>query len=285
MKKRLVPPAIILAIFLTIYGGNNQTQANTPMLAVPAAIYSENGATIDLATAADGYITVWYTGKSSACLKVLIRGPKGAQFVFGLNTAGNPEVFHLTGGDGRYTVRVCQNVKGASYTTLISKRIDVVLNDKFAPFLTPNRYVNYTADTRAVKRAALLVANAKATSAPEKVEVIYGFVIANFTYDHARAATIPDGYLPDLDSAWRKKSGVCLDIAAVTAAMLRSQDIPTKLVFGNTNASPHAWLEVFDGSSWQRLDPTLNICNKEKGRESFAKFIGDGKNYSVTYVH
>lgn len=54
-------------------------------------------------------------------------------------------------------------------------------------------------------------------------------------------------------------------------AMLRSQDIPTKLVVGYTGNLYHAWINVylegqgwvdniiyFDGTSWKLMDPTLH---------------------------
>ncbi len=59
---------------------------------------------------------------------------------------------------------------------------------------------------------------------------------SNVDYDYDKAQNIVDnnvtGYLPDPDETLSTKKGICYDYAALAAAMLRSQGIPTKLITG-----------------------------------------------------
>ena len=78
-------------------------------------------------------------------------------------------------------------------------------------------------------------------------------------------------------------------------AMLRSQDIPTKLVVGYSGEAYHAWISVyleeqgwvdnvieFDGKSWSLMDPTLAANNDSS---AVKKYVGDGSNYTEKYCY
>lgn len=97
----------------------------------------------------------------------------------------------------------------------------------------------------------------------EKVQTIYDYVVQNISYDRLLAAKVQSGYLPDIDQVLAKKKGICFDYAALMSAMLRSQEVPTKLVVGYTGSVYHAWINVyseeegwidaaiyFDGQEW-----------------------------------
>ena len=130
----------------------------------------------------------------------------------------------------------------------------------------------------------------------EKVGAVYEFVIDNFTYDKQLASTVKSGYLPDLDAVLAKKQGICFDYAAVMTAMLRSQNVPTKLVIGYAGEVYHAWINVysaetgwinnivyFDGSKWNQMDPTFASTGGQT--EEVMNYIGDGKNYKAMYLY
>jgi transglutaminase-like putative cysteine protease len=104
----------------------------------------------------------------------------------------------------------------------------------------------------------------------EKVEAVYSFVVGNISYDYEEAATVQSGYLPDLDEVLRTRKGICFDYAALMTGMLRSQNIPCKLIVGYAGSSYHAWISVwspdsgwisgaifFNGIEWQLMDPTF----------------------------
>ena len=170
----------------------------------------------------------------------------------------------------------------------------MTLTDEFAPFLRPNQYVNFTEDSQAVALAAELTAGM--TDNLEKVQAVYDYVVNNITYDRVLAANVKSGYLPDVDEVLSKKRGICFDYAALMSAMLRSQQVPTKLVVGYTGKVYHAWINVysetegwvdgiiyFDGSTWKLMDPTFASSNNSS--EAIMKYIGNGANYQAKYLY
>jgi len=99
-----------------------------------------------------------------------------------------------------------------------------------------------------------------------------------------------------LDTVLEKKSGICFDYAALMTGMLRSQGIPCKLVVGYAGTAYHAWISVwtqehgwvdgaiyFDGSVWQRMDPTF--ASGSGGDPAILRYIGDGANYTAKYFY
>ena len=251
-------------------------------------------ATVDASNVQDGYIMIKYNSSSSANLKVLVTGPSKVQYTYNLRKDGNYEVFPLSDGDGTYSIGVYKNVSGNQYSVEFTTSVSAKFTNPNAPFLRPNQYVNYNQNTLAVKQAATLVVGASTTI--KKVESIYNYVIKNFTYDKQLAQTVQSGYLPNLDSVWNKKSGICFDYAALVTAMLRSQNIPSKLVIGYTGQAYHAWISVytteegwiesaiyFDGKTWKLMDPTF--ASSSNSSDNIMKYIGDGKNYSAKYLY
>ena len=257
-------------------------------------VYSNKTVTIDASNIGDGYIMIKFTGTGKQELRVITTGPSGENYTYRLNNTGKFEVFPLSDGNGAYKIAVYQNVSGTRYSLLLSQNITASLTDEFAPFILPNQYVNYTENSAIVKKAAELTQ--KSTTELEKVEAVYNFVTANFSYDTSKAQTVQSGYLPDVDKILATKKGICFDYAAVMAAMLRSQNVPTKLVIGYAGTTYHAWLNVytpetgwvegvifFDGKTWKLLDPTF--ASTGRGSQEIMAFISDGKNYSAKFLY
>ena len=249
-------------------------------------------AIIDYSNTTDGYVMAQFTAAADKRLVVQTAGPS-TTYTYNL-TAGEWETFPLSDGNGTYKVTVLENVSGKKYAVVLSASFKVTLKDEFAPFLRPNQYVDYTDASKTIEKAAELTKNV--TDPLEKVEKIYDFVVNNLTYDKAKAQTVQSGYLPVLDDVLAAKKGICFDYASLMAGMLRSQSVPCKLVVGYAGKAYHAWINVwteetgwidgviyFDGSAWQRMDPTF--ASSGKGSESIMKYIGDGSNYTVCYLY
>lgn len=75
----------------------------------------------------------------------------------------------------------------------------------------------------------------------EIFETIRGYIKANYMYDYVKAATVAGGTLPDIDGCYEKKMGICQDLAALAACMLRVQGVPTRLMVGYAGKMYHAW--------------------------------------------
>lgn len=250
---------------------------------------------IDYSNTQDGYVMIQYKEDTSKMIKVqtIANDVEDRTYTYTLQPQ-RYEVIPLTEGDGSYKITVNLQVDGNRYSVVMSKTIDVELEDQFAPYIRPNQYVNYNASTKVVKKAATLTKKSKTDLA--KVKKIYKYVINNYKYDTKLAKTVQTGYLPDLDKVYKKKKGICFDYAAVMTAMLRSQGVPTKLVIGYTGNAYHAWINVyskkkgwitgaiyFNGKKWKLMDPTF--ASTSKSSKSIMKYIGDGRNYKAKYSY
>lgn len=249
-------------------------------------------AVVDYSNTADGYVMVCYTGETDKRLKVQVKGPT-TTYTYNL-PRGEWAVFPLSDGNGTYQVAVYRNSQGSKYAAVMTARFDVTLTDEFAPFLRPNQYVNYLDAPNTLSQGAELCQGL--TQPLEKVSAVYDYVVDTLTYDYDLAATVKSGYLPDLDDVLDRKKGICFDYAALMTAMLRSQDVPCKLVVGYAGSTYHAWISVwtqeqgwidgviyFDGSVWKRMDPTFASTGARS--PEIMQFIEANGNYTVKYLY
>ena len=211
---------------------------------------------------------------------------------YDLPSDGTPGIFPLQGGNGSYRFRVMENVVDKKYSELYSFTCDVRMQDEFQPFLRPSTYINYTRDSACVRKAAELAAGC--SDELGLVSAVYNFVCSQVTYDREKAATVKSGYLPVPDETMNSGKGICFDYAALAASMLRSQGIPTKMIFGYVAPQGlyHAWNMFYTpqsgwvtvsfevrGENWTRMDLTFSANGAD------ATFIGDGSNYSDVYYY
>ncbi len=254
--------------------------------------YGNDTVSVDASNIQKGYVMVKYTG-SVGKIKVQI-SREDLTYTYNLNARDAYEVFPISEGDGSYTIKVFENVNGNQYSQAFSQEMSVSLADQFEPFLYPNQYVNFSQGSAAVQKGAELAA--KAGDDLGVVDAIYDYVINNLTYDTAKAASVQSGYLPDVDQVLAAGKGICFDYAALMVSMLRSQDIPAKLVVGYTGSAYHAWVNVyidgvgwidnyiyFDGTNWSLADPTFASTGGQS--DEIRKYIGDGANYQQKYCY
>ena len=277
--------------------GGDGTRSNTPHVYLPEAsgtsMVGGSPLTIDISHIDQGYLMAVYEGSASnSCIQ--LTGPDGITYKYFLKTPGEYVTIPLTAGNGSYTIAGYENIIDNQYASLYKETIEVTLADEFLPFLYPNQYVNFTVDTKAVQKASEVVA--KSTSDLEAVADIYHFVIENVSYDEAKAESVSSGYIPNVDETLDSGKGICFDYAALTTAMLRSQNIPTRLEIGYSGKIYHAWISVyikdigwidklieFTGDAWTRMDPTFASSNENS--KKILEYIGDGTNYNLQYLH
>jgi hypothetical protein len=260
---------------------------------VSGNVFSNDKGSIDASNMAEGYVLLKYTGGKSIPIKVQITKKGGENYTYNLKSDGTVEAFPLSVGDGEYTINIFENVSGSKYSLAFGKTISVKLRHPFLPFMYANQYVQYNSGSEVVKQAASVTAG-KATDL-EKLDAVYQYVVGNFTYDKELAKNAPTGYVPNIDAVLQSKKGICFDYASVMSAMLRSQNIPCKLVIGYAGTAYHAWVNVFiesvgwidkaiyfDGDKFSLMDPTF--ASSSKSSPEIYKFIGDGSNYKVKYT-
>lgn len=248
-----------------------------------------DNAMVDLSCVNQGYVAVSAT--SANRLKFLVV-KEDVTYNYDIDSGGTPSVFPIQGGDGDYEFRVMENVTDTKYAQVYATSCTVQLEDEFQPFLRPSDYVNYTKDSACVKKAAELAQ--EAGDALGVVSSVFSFICDTVTYDQEKAASVQSGYLPNPDETMSTGKGICFDYAALTAAMLRSQGIPTKMVFGNVSPDDlyHAWNMFYTeetgwvtakyevkGGDWNRLDLTFSANGTD------LNFIGDGSNYSDVFFY
>ena len=296
----------VLALALLIVAGaavlgaapaKAEKPSTLPVKAAPqtgVTVYANAKASIDASNLGEGYIMVRYTGGKNTRIKVQITKTSGTTYTYNLNSAGNAETFPLTEGDGGYTVKVFENTTGTKYAQVHSAQLNVTLRNDFLPFLYANQYVNYTAQSAAVAKAAELV-QGKATDVA-KVQAVFDYVVDTLRYDYDKAKTVQSGYLPDVDATLAAKKGICFDYAALMTAMLRSQNIPCKLIVGYSGTAYHAWINVyiegvgwvdsviyFDGQHWTLMDPTYVSSGKRS--QQIMNYVTNPANYTEKYAY
>ena len=249
-------------------------------------------AEVDYSNVADGYVMVRFTAQSDKVLRVQVAGPT-SKYTYYIDQ-GEWVTFPLPDGNGDYTVKVYEkkltDPKDTKYLVSLNVTFTAEMKDEFAPFLRPNQFVDYAEAKDTLAKAEELLKNE--TDTLKMVEKVYDFVVDNLTYDKNKAATVQSGYVPVLDEVLKAKTGICFDYVALMTGMLRSRGVPCKLVVGYAGTAYHAWISVwteeagwvdgaiyFDGTTWQRMDPTF--ASSGKGSESIMKYIGDGKNYTA----
>ena len=272
-------------------------RSSDPVVYTPEApgeeVIGDDPLVIDISNAAQGYVMARYSG-DAAKANIQLTGPDGITYKYFLPPSDGYIPLPLTGGNGAYEIDGYENVEDDMYAALFKESADFTLDSDLLPYLYPNQYVNFSADTRAVALAAQTVSGVG--SDLDAVEEIYHYVVDNISYDEEKAATVAAGYLPVVDDTLSSGKGICFDYAALTAAMLRSQDIPTRLEIGYSGDIYHCWISVyiedvgwidklieFDGRDWTRLDPTFASSNNSS--TAVLEYIGDGANYTVQYMH
>ena len=207
---------------------------------------------------------------------------------------GEEEIFPLQCGNGDYIFRVMKNIEDNKYYEIYHAEVTVSLEDEFDPFLRPNQYASFHDGRECVALARSLAEQSH--SDVDFIGKVYDYVVKSITYDDEKAQLAVDGklrgFVPDPDRTLEEKKGICFDYACLTASMLRSPGIPTKIIFGYVAPDDlyHAWNMFYTeeggwvtvkfsapGNDWSRIDLTFSA----NGASS--NFIGDGSNYLDVY--
>ena len=276
-----------------------------PASAAPAGAYSppeykgsyfdeeeaegDSGVALDLSNTSQGYVGV--SAYSDSRLKFQVIKDE-MTYTYDISSDGEPSILPIQCGDGWYTFRVMENVADSKYAILYMTEEEVTLDDEFEPFLRPSDYANYSSDSQCVKTAAELAA--KSADQNAFIGAVYDLVCKKVKYDKHKAETVQSGYLPVPDETLSTGKGICFDYASLCAAMLRSQGVPCKVIFGYVSPEDlyHAWNMIYTesegwvtvqfkvtGDDWNRVDLTFAANGAD------ASFIGDGSNYAEVYCY
>ncbi|MBQ9320881.1 MAG: transglutaminase domain-containing protein [Eubacterium sp.] len=252
------------------------------------AAQSNGPASIDLSSCSEGYVGMRCDSDSKIKFQVV---KDDVTYTYSVVNRTD-QIFPLQMGNGHYVFKVMENIVDNKYAEIFKTETDVTIADPMDPYLRPNQYSNYTEQSESVKKARSFAESASGED--DFIHQVYDYVCKNIKYDKERAESVQSGYLPDPDKTMKEKKGICLDYACLAAAMLRSQGVPTQIIFGYVAPDDvyHAWNKFYTeeggwtlvefkvaGNAWNRIDLTFSANGADK------KFIGDGSNYMEAYCY
>ena len=206
-------------------------------------------ALIDTAHCDEGYAVVSAVGRDRLKLQVICGQ---MSYNYDLPQDGAPIVVPMNMGDGSYEIIVLENASGTIYAEVTSRSAEVRLESEFAPYLRPNVFCRYTADSQCVAKARELAEHA--TNQGDVVRAIYRWMMDAISYDDEKARRLSgtSGYVPDPDATLQSGYGICFDYASLAAAMFRSLGIPCQIVTGNVAPEDvyHAWNLIYIDGEW-----------------------------------
>lgn len=227
----------------------------TLLLLVPAtAVHAAEN--IDKSQLNSGIVSINYQPASNVPTKVMI-SKGGLNYTYNLDLNSR---LPLQSGDGEYIIYILENVAGNKYKVVKQEKITASLPNKNAVYLQSIQLINWNEDMEIIKKAKELAVNTKDDQ--EKLTAIYNYIVNNISYDYQKATQLSADYIPSIAETSKTGQGICYDYAALTAAMLRSVGIPTKLIMGYKNdiQEYHAWNQVYlqDSNEWVTIDTTYD---------------------------
>jgi len=177
------------------------------------------------------------------------------QYIY--NLVSTTETLPLQSGSGQYKISILGSNDGRRFRLLSDETINVTIEEN-AVYLSSSQTVNWNVESDVAILAKELTKDA--TTDREKLEIIHTYVVNNVRYDYQKASSLPKGYIPNADDTLATGTGICYDFAAITGSMLRSVDIPSKLVKGYSSYTPvyHAWNEVLIDGEWVVVDASTD---------------------------
>lgn len=210
-----------------------------------------------------GLLRISYKNDSDSKLKLQVL-KDDSNIVYNLAGDGSLEDFPLQFGSGEYTARIMENIKDDEYYAVASKVFSVALANETDVFLNSVQNIEWDYDMMPIEDVQSIVSQALINSKEDVLllscaDDLYEYIIDNVDYDDQKIFDLVYNYLPDIEQTYVDGKGICYDYASLFAAMLRSINIPTKLVKGYASYNPnvyHAWNEVYLGGEWIVVDTT-----------------------------
>ena len=211
--------------------------------------------------------------------KVIVKKDEGK---YTYNLYSQNEVLPLQMGNGKYTVGVYQKIEGKRYKLVVKKTFLLNAEDNKV-FLTSSQNVTWNSNSTTSTLAHQLTKNL--TTDKEKLDAIYSYVINNISYDNSKAKSVTSRYNPNAEVTLEEGKGICYDYASLTATMLRSIGIKTKLVKGKSTYTRfyHAWNEVLIDGSWVIVDTTADAAYLAQGYN--VNYIKSSDDYNAEKVY
>ena len=235
------------------------------ILSLTLSAYAAGNYSIETRNIREGVFTINYSISHNDKVKVMVQ-KDGTSLYYNLSKGKGAETFPLQMGTGKYTIAVLENISGNRYKEVLNETVETENSNPLIVYLQSIQLVNWDKESEVVEIARELTKDKK--SAEEKVKTIYDYIIHNYSYDLGKEELSYD-YLPDNDKLIKSKKGMCYDFSSLFASMLRSIDVPTKLVKGYADKAKgyHAWNEVYIDGKWKVIDTSYDAQMAQNGHD------------------
>lgn len=287
-KQKIINLILFCAFFFGIMMSSGcGSVAEDPKEAVTTPVQTESDYFINNN---DGTVTFTYQNTGTKKVKAVVQKEDGKMYQYDVPTGDVTLTLPLTEGNGTYKLYICKNVKDNKYSVVESTSITLSLSDENDAFLKPHVIINWNTTNEAIKEAQKLTENLD--SDESRIKAIYEYVVTNYSYDYDKASTVNNdnktAYVPDIDDTYATKTGICYDLSSLFAAMLRSVNIPAKVVTGYTvkNVSYHAWNKIYykPDKNWRTVDVTYDIQMYADGYR-YNMFKKDEDYEDIVYIY
>lgn len=216
----------------------------------------DNYFVLDDSQTSKGFVTILAANEDAETYKVIIT-KDDKRYVY--DYRGTAQTYPLQMSSGEYRIGFYKNLGNSEYIALHQWRIQVQIDDPEDVYLNKHALLFWDENSKVAELAQGLVEGLNTDQ--EKAGVIYRYIVQNFEYDDQVAATLKAGYIPDVDQVLADKKGICYDFSSLYAVMLRSVNIPAKLVMGTTTnvKGYHAWNEVLLNDNWVVIDTSYDV--------------------------
>jgi transglutaminase-like putative cysteine protease len=237
---------------------------------------------LDESHLSEGYVST--NIKNKAATYVIVISKDKESYNYPIVDGGK---YPLTLGNGTYQIMIGEKVEGNKYLTLLKKEIKVNIKDDTTVYLLSNEAINWeNEDSSIINKAKELTKNSKTNI--EKAKAIHSYIIRNYSYDNNKANKVTKDYKPDLKSFFKTQKGICYDYATLTAVMLRSVGVPTKLVKGYESSNIetyHAWNQIYNDTTkqWVTIDTTYDAALQASDKK--INFEKNDKNYTLVKAY
>lgn len=235
--------------------------------------------TFNTSSVDQGVVSIFYPNNSGQ-YKVMVQKENDKVFY---NLIHDQIDVPLTFGNGSYDIALLKKVTGNEYEFVDELSLNLKMASPNAPYLTSVQTVDWK-DASLMEATMNELVNDQMTDA-EIVEVVYTYIVDNFDYDYEKIDGLTNLYIPNMDEFIVDGTGICYDYSALFAGMLRSRNIPAKLVKGYRSGidAYHAWNEVYLDGQWIVVDTTTDSILKSEGM--FTMMQQDPRLFNIVHTY
>ncbi len=140
------------------------------------------------------------------------------------------------------------------------------ISDDAIKFLLPSDYIDYDANI-VYQTANSLTYNL--TSDYAKSKAVYEWLLSNYSYE----PILEHSMLSSTTEMLTKTSGTEVDLSILYSGLMRSMNIPSRIVRGTNEQVSHYWVENFINGKWQVSDVAWEIRFKDDQSKNTLKYF------------